>query len=93
MANFLRFSTTGYLSVVLTVIACNLTLSNLKEWLFPLRAAPPCVRSQEITPVRIQEVDPFAYRNVLEAVPVVIRPGGSFDALPVEVTNEVKIAD
>ena len=89
--------TDRYLRVVLTIIAFHLTLLTLKDWVLPLHAARseeragPCVRGEEVLAVRIQEVAPLAFLNVLEALPVEVRTQSSFDAIPVRVTNKVAI--
>ena len=83
-----------YLSVVLTVIACNLTLMTLKDWFSPLQAAPPCVQAQrEVLRVSLEEVEPMAFRNIYDALPVVVRTNNHLDPIPVRVTNRVAIED
>lgn len=94
-----RLFTDRYLKIVLTVIACNLTLLTLKDWVLPLRAADdvatalPCARQEEILPIRLQEVDPLAFRNIFEALPVEVRTNGTYDAIPVHVVNKVTLSD
>ena len=84
-----------YLSVVLTVIACNLTFTTLKDWFSPLQAAStPCVQAQrEVLRVRLEEVEPMAFRNIYDALPITVRAENQLDPIPVRVTNRVAIED